>query len=59
MSKKWKQRLCGFIGSGHGFRNSDTKSIYNEKDYTITIIETCYKCGKTFSFTAPMRNFGG
>lgn len=56
MKTKIKQLLCGI--TQHQFKSVDTDSKYdNEKD-TITITETCCRCGKQFSFTAPSRCFG-
>ncbi len=52
---KIKQFLCGL--TGHKF-NNNTDCKYDEENKTYTITETCYKCGKKFSFTAPSKNFG-
>jgi hypothetical protein len=51
-----KQFLCGI--TYHKFLSKDTESKYDPKNKTITITETCCKCGKKFSFTAPAKNFG-
>lgn len=51
-----KQFLCGL--TNHKFKSKDTECKHNEADNTFTITETCCKCGKRFSFTAPSKNFG-
>lgn len=50
---KLKQLFCI-----HKFKCSDTDCKYSATYDTYTITETCYKCGKKFSFTAPSKNFG-
>lgn len=50
---KIKQLLCC-----HKFKSTDTDCKYNKTYDTYKITETCYKCGKKFSFTAPSKNFG-
>ena len=56
MNKKVKQFLCGL--TSHKFKSDDTDCKYDSVNKTYTITETCYKCGKKFSFTAPSKNFG-
>ena len=53
---KIKQFFCGL--TNHKFKSSDTDCKYDDVNKTCTITETCYKCGKKFSFTAPSKNFG-
>ena len=53
---KIKQFFCGL--TNHKFKSSDTDCKYDDVNKTCTITETCYKCGKMFSFTAPSKNFG-
>lgn len=48
-----RQKLCC-----HRFRSIDTRVHYDQKHGTITITETCVKCGKRFSFTATEKAFG-
>ena len=50
---KLKQLFCF-----HKFKSNDTDCKYSATYDTYTITETCYKCGKKFSFTAPSKNFG-
>lgn len=57
MNDRIKQFLCGLFTS-HRLNDTDRECKYNDKDKTFTITETCCKCGKKFSFTAPERNFG-
>ena len=54
--KKIKQFLCGL--TNHKFKSNDTDCKYDDVNKTCTITETCCKCGKKFSFTAPSKNFG-
>lgn len=56
MYGKIKQFLCGLF-VGHRFRSIDTQVCHNPINRTYTIIETCCKCGKVFSFTANEENF--
>ena len=53
---KLKQFLCGL--TNHKFKSNDTDCKYDDVNKTCTITETCCKCGKKFSFTAPSKNFG-
>lgn len=48
--------MC-FLTGGHKFKSSDTESKCNDKEKTCTITETCYKCGKRFSFTGTYKQF--
>lgn len=54
---KIKQFLCGLF-TNHRFNSFDTDCHYNKEEKTFTITETCCRCGKKFSFTAPEKNFG-
>jgi hypothetical protein len=56
MINKIKQFLCGL--TNHKFKSNDTDCKYDDANKTCTITETCCKCGKKFSFTAPSKNFG-
>ena len=51
-----KQFLCGL--KNHKFKSEDTECKHDEVNKTFTITETCCRCGKKFSFTAPSKNFG-
>lgn len=55
---KLKQFICGL--TNHYFLSNDTECKHDETNntYTITITETCCKCGKKYSFTVPAKNFG-
>lgn len=53
---KLKQSLCGL--TNHYFLSNDTECKYDKTNKTYTITETCCKCGKKYSFTAPAKNFG-
>lgn len=53
---KLKQFLCGL--TGHKFKSGDTYCKYDEIDCTFTIMETCCRCGKKYSFIAPEEDFG-
>lgn len=55
--EKIKQFLCGLF-THHKFYDRDTKCEWNEETDEYTITETCARCGKVFSFTAPSKNFG-
>jgi len=55
MTDKIKQFLCGL--THHKFKSVDTDCKYDGVTKTYTITETCYNCGKKFSFTAPSKNF--
>lgn len=52
-----KQFFCGLI-IGHRLNNTDRKCKYNEEDKTLTITESCCKCGKKFTFTSHEGKFG-
>lgn len=52
------KRIKRFLTGGHMFRSCDTESKCNDKEKTCTITETCYKCGKQFSFTGTYKQFG-
>lgn len=54
---KLKQLLCG-LTLRHSFKSGDTVCEYDDENKTCTVTETCYRCGKKFSFTAPSRKFG-
>lgn len=56
MKTKLKQFLCGI--ARHKFRSTDVDCQYNVEDDTFTVTQTCCRCGKQFSFTAPSENFG-
>ena len=53
---KLKQFLCGL--TNHKFKSSDTDCKYDDSNNTVTITETCCKCGKKFSYTTSSKNFG-
>lgn len=53
---KLKQFLCGL--TNHKFKSNDTDCKYDDVNNTCTITETCCKCGKKLSFTAPSKSFG-
>ena len=55
--KKMKRIKC-FLTGGCKFKSTDTQSKYDDETKEVTITETCYKCGKKYSFTAPIKNFG-
>ena len=57
MDNKRIKRIFCIITGGCKFKGGAECHIDNNDMVTIT--ETCYKCGKTFSFTAPYKNFGG
>lgn len=57
MNNNLKQFLCGLM-TGHSFKDKDTVCEYNDEDKTCMVTETCYRCGKKFSFTAPSKSFG-
>lgn len=52
------KRLKCILTGGCKFKSSDTNCVYDDKNKICTITETCYKCGKKHSFTAPSKNFG-
>lgn len=54
--RRLKQFLCGIFG--HSFNGYSTESTYDSDTHEITIIETCVRCGKEFSFTAHESKFG-
>ena len=56
MKQKIKQFLCGL--RQHKFQSVDTDCKINDKNNTVTITETCCRCGKQFSFTTDKKNFG-
>ena len=49
--------LCFLIG-GCKFKSSDTQCHCDDKKKEVTITETCYKCGRKYSFTATYKQFG-
>lgn len=51
-----KRILCFFTG-GCKFKYGCESTI--DENNMVTITETCYKCGKKYSFTAPLSKFGG
>lgn len=53
---KIKQFLCGL--THHRFQSGKSKCEYNKQTDEYTITDTCVRCGKQFSFTAPAKNFG-
>lgn len=54
--KSLKQFLCG-IFTQHSFK-AGTESSYNPITCEYTIIETCCRCGKKFSFTVHESKIG-
>lgn len=56
MKNKLKQFLCGL--AHHKFKDTDTKCQYDSEKDEYTITETCCRCGKKFSFSAPAKKFG-
>lgn len=52
-----RQDLCGLLG-GHRFSSVDTDVHYDPENGKFTITETCFKCGKKFSFTTTEKAFG-
>lgn len=46
MFERLRKRFCR-----HRFRPIDTMCKWNEQEEGFTITETCFKCGKQFSFT--------
>ena len=57
MNNNLKQFLCGLMNR-HSFKLNETVCKYDDENKTCTITETCCRCGKKFSFTAPSKNFG-
>lgn len=53
MWNKLKQLLCR-----HRFHALNTQCCYDPRTGTMTITETCIKCGKKFRFYASAENFG-
>lgn len=51
------RRITCFLTGGCKFK-ATAQSEYNEKSKEITITETCCKCGKKYSFTTDIKNFG-
>lgn len=52
------KRIACFLTGGHKFKDRDTECRYDNGIKLYTITETCCKCGKKFSFSAPSKNFG-
>jgi hypothetical protein len=51
-------RLMCLLTGGHKFKSGSTLAHCDNKTKMCTITETCYKCGKQFSFSATYKNFG-
>lgn len=51
-------RLMCLLTGGHKFKSGSTLAHCDDKIKMCTITETCYKCGKQFSFSATYKNFG-
>lgn len=52
------KRIKCFLTGGCKFRSTDTVAKCDNKTKTVTITETCCKCGKQYSFTATYKQFG-
>lgn len=48
--------LCWLTG-GCKFKAGETECHCNDKTKMVTITETCYKCGKKYSFTSDYAHF--
>lgn len=51
-------RLMCILTGGCKFKSNETQSEYNKQTKEVTITETCCKCGKKYSFTTTIKNFG-
>ena len=51
-------RIKCLLTGGHKFKTGETQTYCNDKEKMCTITETCYKCGKKFSFSATYKYFG-
>lgn len=51
-------RILCFLTGGCKFKSSDTQCHCDDKKKEVTITETCYKCGRKYSFTATYKQFG-
>lgn len=51
------KRIKCFLTGGCKFRDA-TMLKCNDKTKTVTVTETCCKCGKQYSFTATYKQFG-
>lgn len=51
------KRIKCFLTGGCNFRDAAIAKC-DDKTKTVTIMETCCKCGKQYSFTATYKQFG-
>ena len=51
------KRIKCFLTGGCKFKGGTSQVQLDKKD-NVTITETCYKCGKQYSFTVPYSAFG-
>lgn len=52
------KRIKCILTGGCRFKGGTTECYIDDNDM-VTIKETCYKCGKEFSFTVPYAKFEG
>ena len=50
-------RLMCLLTGGHKFKSGSTLAHCDDKIKMCTITETCYKCGKQFSFSTTYKAF--
>lgn len=51
-------RITCFLTGGHKFKSGDTQCHCDDDKKICIITETCFKCGKQFSFSATYKQFG-
>lgn len=51
-------RILCILTGGCKFKSCDTKCHCDDEKKEVTITETCYKCGKKYSFTDTYKHFG-
>ena len=51
-------RILCILTGGCKFKSGETQCDCDDKNKEITITETCYKCGKKYSFTGTYKQFG-